>query len=260
MLNHYPVIIFNSSNDAAERSTGGIVQAGIGGLLTLVDARKISAPLSPNIARVRPDHPDQIYASVASSQGACIVQVSADASDALIGFMNDCPGTIQDFQVVILSTTPEKEAQARLIETLDALTRAGMTPAQIRLFAVQAPANQSFPATYPLLASRLEKERYVDIPPAAVLPESSAFSRVVDHQLAVAAVLNGEIDFDILLREARERGSDERELRDLSTKLLAQRSLLARRNDITGALEQLQFPGMSKPEVIQSDLTEAAAT
>jgi hypothetical protein len=242
---NYPLIVFNSSYDAAERSTGDIINVNVGGSLILVDSRKTSAPLGPDSVRVRPEKLDEVCCTAGSTQRPCTVQVAADCSGAVLRFMEDFPGTLQDFKAVILSSTPDKDAQEKLVATLQALVSLGMEQTQTRIFLVQAPRNQPMEAAFPVLTAHLQNARVRDVLPPAVLHESAAFSRIREHQLSVAAILNDAIDFHTLREESRQRHDDERVLHELSRKLLAQRALHACRGDIETAFSALRLPGIS---------------
>lgn len=256
---HYPVIVFNNSHDPAERCAGGIVHARIGGLHSTVDSRK--APVQPGASstRTRPERFEELYCIIASSQEPCTVQVSAECTAAVLCFMENYPGTIQDFKAVVLTTTPDKAAEGSIIKTFGALVRMGMSPSQARLLVVQAPRDLPVDEVVPALITYLKGQYPTDTPAVAVLHQSPAYSRVVEHQLPVPAILDRAIDFEVLLREARERGEDGQTLRQLSAKVLAQRALLAQRSEINDASHMLGLPAISQHAVLQPTLSDTEA-
>ncbi|CAE6753714.1 hypothetical protein R69746_03074 [Paraburkholderia aspalathi] len=240
---HHATIIFNSSFDAAERCAGDIIQARVGGPLYIVESRRSSAPLGSNAIRVRQDKLEDLYCRIASTQGACTVQVLADCSEPVLDFMKEYPGTAGDFGVAVMSTTRDKESQEKLIDTFEEMVHLGMERAQVRFLFVQAPRDQPLESEYPTLMGYLKSSCAQPVVSPAVLYESVAFSKIREHQLAVAPMLSGETNFQTMLEAARQRGDNEVALRNLSQKLLAQRALHACRNDIEKAVAALQLPG-----------------
>jgi hypothetical protein len=241
---HLATIIFNSSVDAAERCAGDIIQATVGGPLYLVESRKSTAHVASNASmRVRPDKLEDLYCSIASTQGACTVQVAADCSQAVLHFMEQYPGTAAEFGVVVISTTPEKESQEKLIDHVTAMVSLGMQPAQARFLLVQARREQPLESAFPTVFEYLKNSYTQGVADPAVLYESVAFTKIREHQLPVAAMLSGETNFQTMLEAARERGDNEDILRELSQKLLAQRALHACRSDIETAAAALHLPG-----------------
>jgi hypothetical protein len=247
---HHATIIFNSSFDAAERCTGEIIQAKVGGKLNVVDIRKTLMPVASNpIVRVRPEKLEDLYCDIASTQAACTVQVIADCTDAVLRFMEQYPGTAAESGAVVMSTTPNEESQKKLIDTFAAMVRLGMKTSAARFLLVQAPREQPLEIAFSTLFEYLKSPDAQAVVPPAVLYESVAFAKIHDQALSVSAMLNGEINFQTLLDTARQRNENEDEdaLRDLSKKLLVQRALLACRNDIEKATDALQLPGDAAP-------------
>lgn len=245
---HHATIIFNSSFDAAERCTGEIIQAKVGGKLNVVDVRKTLMPVASNpIVRVRPEKLEDLYCDIASTQAACTVQVTADRTDAVLRFMEQYPGTAAEFGAVVMSTTPNEESQKKLIDTFAAMVRLGMKTSAARFLLVQAPREQPLEIAFSTLFEYLKSPDAQAVMPPAVLYESVAFAKIYDQALSVSAVLNREINFQTLLDTARQRNENEEVLRDLSKKLLVQRALLACRNDIKKATDALQLPGDAAP-------------
>ncbi|WP_020065100.1 hypothetical protein [Paraburkholderia caledonica] len=245
---HHTTIIFNSSFDAAERCTGEIIQAKLGGKLNVVDVRKTLMPVASNpIVRVRPEKLEDLYCDIASTQAACTVQVTADCTDAVLRFMEQYPGTAAEFGAVVLSTTRNEESQKKLIDTFAAMVRLGMKTSAARFLLVQAPREQPPEIAFSTLFEYLESPDVQAVVPPAVLYESVAFAKIHDQALSVSAMLNSEINFQTLLDAARQRNENEDVLRDLSKKLLVQRALLACRNDIERATDALQLPGDAAP-------------
>jgi hypothetical protein len=209
-----------------------------------VESRKPSAHVASNaIIRVRPDKLEDLYCRIASTQGACTVQVAADCSQAALHFMEQFPGTAAEFGGVVMSTTREKESQEKLIDHFAAMVRLGMQPAQVRFILVQARREQPLESEFQTLFEYLKNSYTQGVASPAVLYESVAFSKIREHQLPVAAIFRGEINFQTMLEAARVRGENEEALRDLSQKLLAQRALHACRNDIEKATAALHLPG-----------------
>jgi hypothetical protein len=245
---HHATIIFNSSFDAAERCTGEIIQAKVGGKLNVVDVRKTLMPVASNpIVRVRPEKLEALYCDIASMQAACTVQVTADCTDAVLRFMEQYPGTAAEFGAVVMSTTPNEESQKKLIDTFAAMVRLGMETSAARFLLVQAPREQPLEIAFSTLFEYLKSPDAQAVVPPAVLYESVAFAKIHDQALSVSAMLNGEINFQTLLDTARQRNENGQALRDLSKKLLVQRALLACRNDIEKATDALQLPGDAAP-------------
>lgn len=240
---HHATIIFNSSFDATERCAGDIIQTRVGGLLNVVESRKTSAPVASNAIRVRPDKLEDLYCRIASTQGACTVQVAADFVEAVLRFMEQYPGTAGDLGAAVVTTTPDKESQDKAIAIVEATVGLGMERAKARLLLVQAPRSQALETVFPALMEYLKESCAHTVARPAVLYESVAFSKIREQQLPVAAMLSGEINFQTMLEAARQRGDNEEVLRDLSQKLLAQRALHACRDDIEKAAAALLLPG-----------------
>ena len=240
---HNAIIVFNTSLDVTERCVGDIIQTRIGGSLYAIESRKAQAPVESNAIHVGPDKLEDLYCQIASTQDPCTVQVAIDRLDDLRGFMEKYPGTAGDFRAAVVTTTRSTVSQERAIYAVEQMVRVGMERDKARLLLVHAPRNHPLETIYPKLMEYWKDACAQASGSPAVLYESVAFSKIREHQLPVAAMLNRDFNFQTMLEAARGRGDNEEVLRDLSQKLLAQRALDACRNDIETAMATLRLRG-----------------
>lgn len=250
-MDHNPILVLTSSPDDMEFAIGDILQSQNGGPLIRVEIqRRIPKQTEAFITWVRPERLHHVYYSVASAPDACNVVVAAPCVAAMLGFLDEHRGTTSDFKLILLTATPLPQSQEIAVQTVNRLLEIGARPEQMGLVLTQAPDTASVRDAFPQLA-QLRDEHLPELAFEAVVHESSIFARAREHQVPVASVLNGLVDFETALQQARQKGAEESALQALAKKVLVQRSLLAQRDKIGRAFSTLPFPRVSREDWLQ---------
>jgi hypothetical protein len=241
-MDHYHILVLNSSLDEMELGIGDILQSLQRGSLIRVDAQ---APRTPEFAeqsvtRVRPDRLEQLYCGIASARQACTALVAAPCVDAALRFLDEHRGTTADFAIILCSATPDPLSQKKAAGTFRALLDMDVQPDQMGMVLAQAPAGTPVEQAFQDLI-QLREERLPGLACSVVLPESQVFARARGHRIPLAGILNRQVDFEVALRQARQQGEDEGAIQALARKVLAQRALLSQTGRIVEAFAALPF-------------------
>jgi hypothetical protein len=237
-----PRIIFLSSTDVQENAVCELIQSQREGPLVRVDAqRRTAASAECGDIRVHPGQLEQFYPRLLTSYNACTVAVSVNSAYATLKFLEEHPGSISDFESVILSTTPDPKAQQSVIEKLNSLSRMGADQHQLRVAFGRAPRAAPVEETYGKLVPHLS-EHFPCINLDAVLYESSIYARIRDLRLPLGLMLRGEVDYQVALRQARLNSEPEDVLQQFVQKLMLQRALAGCQAEIILALKALRAP------------------
>jgi hypothetical protein len=127
----------------------------------------------------------------------------------------------------------------------------GADPAKLGIVFTQAPRETSVREAFSQLASHLMNGHFPNVSFDAALHESTAFERARELQIPIPSVLNGLVNFETTLQQARQAGAPELTLHALAHKLLAQRALLGYREAIAQAIDALRLPRISPEDWLQ---------
>lgn len=158
---------------------------------------------------------------IASTLGVCTVQIEADGGGRVLPHLEH----VSRHSGRRPGGNPERVTCARLPRDSDrrhqALIGRGMESTQARSL-VQAPRTQPHGSAFTTLMEYPKDSRAKELTPPAILHESLAFLTDSRTTASVCTDPAGRINFRSRLEVARQRGDDERALRELSQKLLIQ--------------------------------------
>jgi hypothetical protein len=241
MNTHTLVVHIRTTPEPAQGLSAPLIQSQTGGVRVNVEAR-VRSSSSPGMMRFRPDQLEDAHITAASAP-RCVVDIAEDCRLAFVRFLRDCPGTAADFTACVLTTTPDTHSQGATIDAANELIGCGMAPAQLRV--IFAGASRDVPADteYELLARFREQHGALGHwRMDAVLRDTPALARLQRDHSQLGDVLNGSLDFQRELEEARRAGVEEGSLRVLMRKVLSQRMLLGISDEIGKAFNALSLP------------------
>jgi len=251
-MDHPTILVLTSSAEPMECFAGEIIQSRIGSALVIVDEqRKAPGQQEQSFTRVRPDRLDQLYCLLASARESTTVAVSPECVSAVLAFLAEFPGTADEFTSIICTATPHADSQQTAIETLTRLSHIGASPSKLGLLFTQAPREISVHEAFSQLTASVKNSHFPNITFDAVLHQSTAFKRARDLRLPVNGILNGHLDFEATLQQARLADAPDHILHTLARKVLAQRALLGCRPAITRALDALGLPCIAPAESLR---------
>ena len=201
---------------------------------------------------MRADRLDQLYCMLAATPHPCCVVVPPQSSGAVLAFLEEHPGTANDFECIICTVTPNEESQQAAAQTIIRLADMGVDCANIRVALTGAPDAVPVREAFGRLVGHLSTPRLEGISLDAVLQASRVFERVKDLQLPISSILQGTVDFQDELAHAREAGEPEHNLHALARKLLVQRALLGCEHNITQALDALRLPRTKREDWLRA--------
>lgn len=239
-------LILLSSSDPQETAVGELVQLRLGGSLARVDAQRKTLGLrEPDVARFRPDQLEQLYCKLATATTPCTVVVWARAVPETIAFLEQHPGTINDFAPVVCTTTQDAASQQSVTDRLARLSHMGADHSRLSGVFAQAPRAVPVEEAFAQLVAHVVSGNYRGVSVDAALYQSAVFTRVRDLQLPVGAMLRGEVDYQISLRLAHWDREPEHVLRQFARQLMVQRALAGCKAEIARALNALRVPDLS---------------
>jgi hypothetical protein len=256
-----PVIVFMGSNDPQENAVPELIRSHAAPRLLRIEAqRKSSAQRDVDIEVVRVDRLDQLYCMLVTTQHPCCVEVPPQSSGATLAFLEEHPGTANDFGCIICTVSPITESQQYAAETITRLVDMGVDCTKIRVVFTQAPHAVPVRDTFAQLVGHLSNPRFEAISLDVVLYVSPAFERVRDLQLSISRILRGTVDFQAELAHAREAGESDQVVHALARKLLGQRAILGCEDNINQALEALRLPRVAQEDWLRATSDTSALT
>jgi hypothetical protein len=239
-------LIFLSGGDPQETVVGEFVHSRLGGSLMRVDAqRKMSGPPGPDVASFHPGQLEQLYCKLAAARDPCTVVVSARAVTATLEFLEQRPGTVDDFASVICTAAADSSSQQRVADRLTRLSRMGADHNKLGVAFTQAPRAATVEEAYRQLVNHVVSGNFSGVCLDVVLYRSTLFERIRDLQLPIDAMLRGEVDYRTPLKLARRDREPEHVLHQLAQQLMVQRELAGCKAEITRALDALRVPNLS---------------
>lgn len=242
-MNHNPILVLNSGNDAAEINMSELVQTRSNGLLLRLEPRARHAiPPRDDVVSARPERISEAYCMLMATPGTSVFHVPSAYRAQVLGFLEEHPQTILDFQAVILTVTPEDKGQRAAADTIDALGHLGANPGQLRVAFLQCDERTSMDSAFKTVRENLQSRSWPNVTFEAKLRATLAFENANKAGIPVSDVLAGEDDYQRAIHEARGVNAAPDVLSQLAHKLLAQRALHGLMPEVDRLLDTLHLP------------------
>ena len=182
------------------------------------------------------------------SERGGVLDVVPQCSHVVIDFMRDRPGTAGDLHACVITCTPDDLAQQATIRILGGLVEAGMDPTRMHILFSGSQPDVAVESAFSHVHQYVHNQLSNCVRVFAEQRATRALEKALPSQVPIGLVLNGGVDFQKQLTDARLSGAAQDVLQQLAKKLLAQRLLIGARADIEQLLERLGLPQISPEE------------
>ncbi|MGF7136165.1 hypothetical protein P3T40_007677 [Paraburkholderia sp. EB58] len=250
-------VVYLRTSHKPEQALGApLVQSQMGGEILRV-ARQVHADSPPGTRTYRADSIESAHIAATSASRA-VLDVARESWPAFLRLLKDCPGTAADYQMCVLSTTPDDDSQRTTFQMANAMVDAGMDPTQIRFIRV-AERYQAGDVAYPLVAKFCDQHGLDHGHAAAILRDTDVLLQAQRDGVSLGELLHGKTDFQARLDEVRHAEPDEGHFGALMHKVLRQRKFIAIRERVAQVIDPLDLPRITSAQWMEEADRFAAA-
>jgi hypothetical protein len=172
-----------------------------------------------------------------------LVDVGASNYLAFMNQLRQVPGTINDFDLVIVPCTPDHRAQDETAATIDDLSRLGLTPEKLRVIfnrsaADGTPIEREYRNVVAYLTARPKYTLYEDL----VLPDRACHTDLGAAGRSISEVLTDSTNYAAALELAVKQKADPAERSRLARATALYRAAQGAEADLQRAFEALRLP------------------
>jgi hypothetical protein len=244
-----PVLHIGTSHEDEQRLPAWLIQTQMGGKIVHV-AQRPDGYSPPGTEYYRPEEIEDAHIAAASVARA-VLDVDYDSWPAFIEFLKSCPGTAADYQMCVISTTPDRYSQRSGIEMADAVVTAGLAPGQLYFIRI-ADRGQAADSAFPLITKFHEQHALHEGRVPEILHDADVLLQSLRDGVELGVLLHTRTDFEPRLDEARRAQANNApldvRLSVLMRKVLLQRKLVGVRRRIAGVLNPLGLPHITPEE------------
>ncbi len=203
----------------------------------------------PRDVRYATNFPD-IMTCVISAESHVIVDVGVSEFGEFLEGLHNYPGSISDYDVVLVIANPNERLQLDTIDTIEMLAEVGMQPHQLRVLFNKTPRRTlrrggvEFAAHFrALLAYQNERPEY-QIDPSACVLEAPVYTELAAHALSIQDVLDDPTDYLELVNEAVATNKPDNEILHFTRMVGLKRAAQSVRANLDEAFLALRLPNL----------------